>query len=509
MTISMESHPSIESEHFEGIKKVLSETLDEGAFFGSFIGFLEDYLRKEDFGVSFQETLFFRKNDDESYRLIQKNGEMRSSIKSVGPIGIVYKNKTPYISGNCSQDPLFRAFDEKCRKALIYPVIVDGEILGILYLRTMEENNKNFDYENLTSIGKFINSVEGALKNMQMYLSVKLMNEQLLRKIGKWDNQNAPELKVIKRYLSTIETATEEIAVGKSELFKETLDLVDRKSYTSGLILLQGAAGIGKTLMAKRIARQHRSSLTVIEIDKIIENTDALEIFDLIFDELSEIKSSKVLLIKGISKISQDRIEEAGSFLKKMGSQGNFTPIILHHESKHVEDYISKTNPDVIKLPELSERKEDIGVIARHFVSEKDGRKHISDQAIKALENYKWPKNIEELKEYMDCSYLMAFSKTIDTQHIPEIIKVKDPEGFNAGSNLEGEVNTTHYSNFASFEHGQINEADLTLASLEKRHIFLTLDMLKGNKTRAAKALGITVKTLYNKLHLYGIAIQQ
>ena len=130
--------------------------------------------------------------------------------------------------------------------------------------------------------------------------------------------------------------------------------------------------------------------------------------------------------------------------------------------------------------------------------------KSLADGAIKILESYDWPSNIKELKEYIDCAHLMSFTKTIDLNHFPDIIKIKDERDEGNSSVRESRENIMSSVNY-SFGSGQIDEADLTLASIEKRHICMTLDQLKGNKTRAAKVLGITVKTLYNKLHLYGM----
>jgi Nif-specific regulatory protein len=84
-------------------------------------------------------------------------------------------------------------------------------------------------------------------------------------------------------------------------------------------------------------------------------------------------------------------------------------------------------------------------------------------------------------------AYILSDGKIIEKQHLGEVI-----------------ANSEVISN-ESVEEVAVDYKEMTLCELEKMHICNTLDYLAGNKTKTAKALGITVKTLYNKLHTYGM----
>jgi Nif-specific regulatory protein len=139
-----------------------------------------------------------------------------------------------------------------------------------------------------------------------------------------------------------------------------------------------------------------------------------------------------------------------------------------------------------IAMPSLSERQDDIKVLSEYFLNlgkKSEDFKILTSKAIEKLSTYNWPGNIQELRNIMERTYILAEDKYVDEQHLPRLIAEE----------------------VAEVEEEAQNFSEMTLHSLEKLHICRTLDHLDGNKTRAAKVLGITVKTLYNKLHSYGL----
>ncbi len=99
------------------------------------------------------------------------------------------------------------------------------------------------------------------------------------------------------------------------------------------------------------------------------------------------------------------------------------------------------------------------------------------------MSQYFWPGNAHELKNIMERTYILTDGQYIESNNLPDFSQ----------EIIEEIIETP------------IKFIEATLFDLEKKHIIDTLDYLSGNKTRAAKALGITVKTLYNKLHSYGL----
>lgn len=163
------------------------------------------------------------------------------------------------------------------------------------------------------------------------------------------------------------------------------------------------------------------------------------------------------------SKISIKELVEAGTFK---------------------EELFYRLNTLSLRIPSLRERQEDIKVTAEFFLNQgKSESKVLTSGAIEKLNSYFWRGNAHELKNIMERTYILTDGQYIEAAHLPEFAQEVKVEK----------------------EEAPIKFNESTLFDLEKKHIVDTLDHLNGNKTRAAKALGITVKTLYNKLHSYGM----
>jgi DNA-binding NtrC family response regulator len=148
------------------------------------------------------------------------------------------------------------------------------------------------------------------------------------------------------------------------------------------------------------------------------------------------------------------------------------------------EDLFYRLSTVFMGVPALRKRNNDVKILAEYFLNEnKSDLKFLTSNAVSKLLNYGWPGNILELKNIMERTYALTDGKYVEDIDLPE--------------SIEEEV-VSSPSQEESF-------MEVTLFELEKRHICHTLEHLKGNKTRAAKSLGITVKTLYNKLHSYGL----
>jgi Nif-specific regulatory protein len=153
-------------------------------------------------------------------------------------------------------------------------------------------------------------------------------------------------------------------------------------------------------------------------------------------------------------------------------------------EGKFKEELYYRLNTVGLMIPALRHRQDDVKVMAEYFLnSGKSQAKVLTSGAIEKLTSYFWPGNAHELKNIMERTYILTDGQYIEAGHLPEFpqeIKVEKVEA-------------------------PAKYVEFTLFDLEKKHIIDTLGHLSGNKTRAAKALGITVKTLYNKLHSYGL----
>ena len=151
---------------------------------------------------------------------------------------------------------------------------------------------------------------------------------------------------------------------------------------------------------------------------------------------------------------------------------------------KFREDLYYRINTVTLRISPLRKRPDDIPLlIMRFLVSGQFGHsavRHVTPRAMELLKRYGWPGNVRELQNTVERFKILVESETISEDDIP--FNIKNPG-----------TETDCFDGSSSF----------LLEQVEKRHILRVLAYFKGNKTKAANAMGITVKTLYNKLAQY------
>ena len=165
-------------------------------------------------------------------------------------------------------------------------------------------------------------------------------------------------------------------------------------------------------------------------------------------------------------------------------------------EGRFREDLFYRLNVFPIPLPPLRERKEDIPALLAALL-ESVNRKHgtrvtdASPEAMERLMAHSWPGNIRELRNAVERATILAGEGTIRPQHLPPAWSgASAPAGRPATPTADG---------------AELHLAvGTTVEQAERALIELTLDHTKNNKTRAAEILGISQKTLFNKLKEYG-----
>jgi two-component system response regulator HydG len=138
-------------------------------------------------------------------------------------------------------------------------------------------------------------------------------------------------------------------------------------------------------------------------------------------------------------------------------------------------------------MPPLRERKEDIRALVDSFLKNPRLGGHalirkVDPRVYEALSAYDWPGNIRELQNTIERLKILAENQEIRLDDLP--FGIRSPKT---------RASQTEFT------------LDMSLDDVEKNHILRTLAYHQGNKTRTAQSLGVTIKTLYNKLHRYGI----
>ena len=155
------------------------------------------------------------------------------------------------------------------------------------------------------------------------------------------------------------------------------------------------------------------------------------------------------------------------------------------------QDLYFRLNTVEIKLPALRERREDIALLVGHFIqiySRKTNKaiRGCTSELLSVLENYSWPGNVRELKNAIEHAFVYCREDTLGIQHLPRHIYDPDP------LDLDLSMLPTR-----------------SLADVEQKLIELCLWENKGNKTKAAQALGINRTTLLSKMKVYGISADE
>jgi DNA-binding NtrC family response regulator len=162
----------------------------------------------------------------------------------------------------------------------------------------------------------------------------------------------------------------------------------------------------------------------------------------------------------------------------------NQNPADAVRSGKLREDLYYRLNVFAIELPPLRDRREDVPLLIQRFLNEFNGINNKSVKAVDAdamqiLEQYPWPGNIRELRNVIERATILAEGDFIGVRHLPPLLVSRGEESL-------PEITLT---------------PGTTVDEAERRLILLTLDHTRNNKTRAAEILGISLKTLHNKLN--------
>ncbi len=302
--------------------------------------------------------------------------------------------------------------------------------------------------------------------------------------------------------------------VGSSNSMLEVFQLIETVASAECPVIIKGPTGTGKNVVAKiihELSRRKDGPFIEVNCVSLSDNLLESELFGhergaftgavnrrkgrfetasggtIFLDEIGEICTA--FQAKLLRVVEQGELERVGSSetikvdirliaatnkeLKKMVEQGLFR-----------EDLYYRLNVFVIDLPPLAARKDDIKPLAEYFISEFNKvyeipRAGISDRAMDLLHQYDYPGNVRELRNIIEHAYIKSTGHVITTKDLPVCLQ------------------------FVS------NEIKLPAIGREKEEevyrIKKAIEHCNGNKTQAAKLLGISRKTLYNRLNKYGM----
>lgn len=305
--------------------------------------------------------------------------------------------------------------------------------------------------------------------------------------------------------------------VGKAHNMEQVFDLIGTVADSRATVLITGESGTGKELVARALHyNSSRSTSPFVRINcaalpkdlmeselfghekgaftgAIKQTRGRFEMADggtLLLDEISEIDPG--LQAKLLRVLQEREFERVGSSqtikvdvrivattnrdLQKEVKAGNFR-----------EDLFYRLNVIEMALPPLRERKEDIPALVQNFIAkfnEENGKtiEGVDDTTVESLLQYDWPGNIRELENYTERAVVVAQGPKLELTDYPR--RLQDGPNPSTG---DGGI-----------------KVGMTVHEMEQRLIMRTLESCKGNRTDAANLLGISTRTLRNKLHEYG-----
>jgi len=309
-------------------------------------------------------------------------------------------------------------------------------------------------------------------------------------------------------------STTEEKFTTANAQMLSLLQMADKIAPSDVTVLVQGESGTGKELIARRIheySTRRDQPLVCVNCGAIQETLLLSELFGhekgaftgALFQKkgLVETADGGTLFLDEIGEMGMEAQAKMLRFLQEgeVFRVGGKAPLHVNvrvvsatnkdleaqvKAGKFREDLYYRINTVTLRILPLRKRPEDIPLLVKKFLEDRrlgnSSVRSITARAMEILKRYSWPGNVRELQNTVERFKILVDSETIHESDIP--FNIKQPG-----------VETDYFDGSSNF----------LLDQVEKRHILRVLAHFNGNKTKAATAMGITVKTLYNKLAVY------
>ncbi len=373
----------------------------------------------------------------------------------------------------------------------------------------------------LTAYGSIDNAVRAMKAGAVEYLTKPVSPEQLELAV-----QRALESASLRRnyqfYRQRAEVDIGGLMIGKSKALKEVFKLIELVAPADNTVLIQGDSGVGKELVAQAIhqtSRRAGQNMVPVDCCTLQENLFESELFghergaflgaERRKQGLIEVAEGGTLFLDEIGEIPAPlqakllRVIETGSF-RRLGGTTDLTSDTrfitstnrdlaqMVQEGSFRSDLYYRLAAFVITVPTLRERREDIPILAEHFLNSRDFarqvQKNLSREAIEELIGYHWPGNVRELRNVMERAILVSGPA-------PEI----QPEHLGLAASARRHGRKVEFS----FNH------EPTLEEVKKAYFLKLFREYGGHRARIANVLGISERNTYRLIDRYGVSDSQ
>jgi Nif-specific regulatory protein len=422
----------------------------------------------------------------------ERVNELVSMSRSV--IRKVLSDGGPVLTYDAQEDDRFKDADSvqlhKIHSVICVPLVFDSQMLGAIYMDNRSNVGK-FNQENVNFLNAFARHSAIAVHNARTFENLQSQKSVLESRLAQ--QRRYPRI------------------IGNSDEISRIFDLIDQVAATQATVLIEGESGTGKELVAQAIHEQSdRGDKIFIPVycGSLSENLLESELFGhkkgaftgatehkqglfeeanggtFFLDEIADISKNmqtkllRVLQEGEVKRVGESRIFKVdvriiaatNSNLWDQVQKGNFR-----------EDLYYRLNVIKIQLPSLRERRDDIPVLANYFLKiycdkNKKYIKSLSIAAMERLVSYNWPGNVRELENTIERAVILAKDMQIE----PEDLQMHEDQ--------------------------KMLESRLNLKEAEKQIVLRTLDEFGGNRTHAARALGVSRRWLQYQLKAWGIS---
>lgn len=415
----------------------------------------------------------------------------------------------PFWSPNVLDDPSLGDRASVLRLLLLSVIcqpIHDGDrLLGVVYLDTRSVE-RIFSEETARLVASFSELISlaarNALEQRQLQQRISALSDELR---GRYD-------------FAAI--------VGQDPKVLAVLKLVSQVADSDATVLIGGESGTGKELVARALhfnSRRRAKPFIPVNCGALPETLLESELFGhlrgaftgavrdnpgwferaeggtLLLDEVGELASHlQVKLLRVLengeySRVGSTQIRRADV---RIVAATNRDLNVLVREGKVRQDFLYRLNVVEVRLPSLRERRSDLPLLIRHFLSRLSGGrgvKRLAPEAEALLLTHDWPGNIRELQNVIQRAILLAEGPMIEPSHLPDGLRELRPLLAAGGGEAE------------SAGSGFREAKQRVVERFERDYVTRCLGEARGNISQAAKAAGIDYKNFYNKMQQYGI----
>ncbi len=377
----------------------------------------------------------------------------------------------------------------------------------------------------MTAYGTVQSAVQALKEGVANYLIKPLNYEELVIVLDKAVHEYAVsmELKALKKEMRQEEAFHG--VIGTDPKMMAIFDRVRTVGATDASVLIYGETGTGKELLAKALhleSSRQKSEMVCINSAALSESLLEAELFGYVKGAFTGALSNRkgrlemahqgTLFLDEIGHMSLGLQAKLLRFLQEMAFEPvggtasrtvdvriiAATNLDLQEEIKagrFLNDLLYRIEVVPIRVPALRERQDDIYLMADHFMRQfarqynKPVQK-IDSQAMQILSDYSWPGNVRELKNSIARAVILSKSASISAEDLPQ--KILSESGL---VNEPGGISIIQ----------KLPQEGITLRQMERELIQKTLQIHNGNKSLSAQCLGISRKTLYEKIERYGI----